>query len=85
MPSMFGKDAKKKDLIKNLESMYTYFSKISPQDFYFVNVRCHQIQQQQHMSSGDFPNIPKMQEQLAQEDFTRFYSLDRRLLDRVDR
>jgi len=67
MPSMFGKDAKKKELIKNLESM------------------CHQIQQQQHMSSGDFPNIPRMQEQLAQEDFTRFYSLDRRLLDRVDR
>ena len=67
MPSVFGKDAKKKELIKNLDSLYS------------------QLQREHQISPGDFPEIKKMQEQLANHDFTKFHALDRKLLERVDR
>jgi len=43
MPSVFGKDSKKKELIKGLDQIYT------------------QIQREHQISSGDFPDIKKMQ------------------------
>lgn len=67
MPSMFGKDSKKKELIKNLDSLYA------------------QIQREHQISPGDFPDIKKMQEVLANQDFTKFRPLDKRLLEKVDR
>lgn len=42
MPSMFGKDGKKKELIKNLDTIYKT------------------IEQEHHISAGDFPDIEKM-------------------------
>lgn len=67
MPSVFGKDSKKKDLIKNLGQVYD------------------RIQKEHQISPGDFPDIKKMQEVLANQDFTKFHSLKIPLLEVVDR
>ncbi|XP_058061768.1 EH domain-containing protein 1 isoform X1 [Anopheles bellator] len=67
MPQIFGKDSKKKELIKNLGSIYDRVC------------REHQV------SIGDLPDIKKMQEVLANQDFTKFHSLKMPLLDVVDR
>ena len=64
---MFGKDNKKKDLIKNLGQIYD------------------QIQREQQISPGDFPDLKKMQENLAHQDFTKFNILKPRLLEIVDK
>lgn len=66
MPSMFGKDGKKKDLIKNLGQIYD------------------KIQKEHQISPGDFPDIKKMQETLANHDFTKFRPLKPKLLEVVD-
>lgn len=66
MPSMFGKDGKKKELIKNLGQVYD------------------RIQREQQISPGDFPDIKKMQENLANHDFTKFHPLKPKLLEIVD-
>lgn len=66
MPSMFGKDNKKKELIKGLDTIYA------------------QIQRENQISPGDFPDIMKMREQLKEMDFSRFHSLKPRLLESVD-
>ncbi|CAG4988759.1 unnamed protein product [Colias eurytheme] len=66
MPSMFGKDGKKKELIKNLAQVYD------------------RIQREQQISPGDFPDIKKMQELLANHDFTKFHPLKPKLLEVVD-
>ena len=65
MPSMFGKDSKKKELIKNLDALYG------------------QIQREHHISPGDFPDLKTMQERLQHHDFSKFKSLDTRLLNKV--
>ena len=65
MPSMFGKDSKKKELIKNLDTLYG------------------QIQREHQISPGDFPDLKNMQERLQHHDFTKFRTLDTRLLQKV--
>ena len=35
------------------------------------------------ISPGDFPEIKRMQEQLVHHDFSKFKTLDKRLLDKV--
>ncbi|KAL1138782.1 hypothetical protein AAG570_008844 [Ranatra chinensis] len=67
MPSVFGKDGKKKDLIKGLGTIY------------------EQIQREYQISRGDFPDLKKMQEGLANHDFSRFNHLKPRLLEVVDK
>jgi len=67
MPSMFGKDNKKKELIKNLGQIYD------------------QIQREQQISPGDFPDLKKMQECLAHQDFTKFNPIKLKLLEVVDK
>lgn len=67
MPAVFGKEAKKKELIKNLGQIYD------------------QIQREQQISPGDFPDLKKMQENLANHDFTKFNVLKPRLLEVVDK
>merc|ERR1712106_166077 len=65
MPSVFGKEGKKKDLIKNLDVLYS------------------QLQREHQISPGDFPDIKKMQEQLANHDFTKFHGLDKKLAEDI--
>lgn len=67
MPSVFGKDNKKKELIKNLGQIYD------------------QIQREQQISPGDFPDLKKMQESLAHHDFNKFNLLKPKLLEVVDK
>jgi len=67
MPSVFGKEKKQKELIKNLDALYS------------------QLQREHQISPGDFPDISKMQEVLGTMDFTKFRTLDMKLLDRVDK
>uniref|UniRef100_A0A9I3AJT2 Endocytosis/signaling protein ehd1 n=1 Tax=Anopheles coluzzii TaxID=1518534 RepID=A0A9I3AJT2_ANOCL len=67
MPQIFGKDSKKKELIKNLGTIYDRVC------------REHQV------SIGDLPDIKKMQEVLANQDFTKFHSLKMPLIEVVDR
>lgn len=67
MPTVFGKDNKKKDLIKNLGQIYD------------------QIQREQQISPGDFPDLKKMQANLAHHDFTKFNLIKPRLLEVVDK
>ncbi|XP_028047986.1 EH domain-containing protein 3 isoform X1 [Monomorium pharaonis] len=67
MPSMFGKENKKKELIKNLGQIYD------------------QIQREQQISPGDFPDLKKMQECLAHHDFNKFNPLKLKLLEVVDK
>ncbi|XP_030621566.1 EH domain-containing protein 1a [Chanos chanos] len=66
MPSMFGKDSKKKELIANLEMIYD------------------KIEREHQISRGDFPNLKKMQDILAGQDFTKFSSIKPKLLETVD-
>ena len=47
--------------------------------------RYAQLQREHQISPGDFPDIKKMQEQLANQDFTKFHPLDKKLLERVDK
>ena len=66
MPSMFGKDSKKKELIKHLGDIYAT------------------IEREQGISRGDFPELKRMQEQLLQQDFTKFHQLRPKLIETVD-
>lgn len=66
MPSMFGKDAKKKELINKLPDIFAT------------------LQREHQISPGDFPNVKRMQEQLAFHDFTKFKELKPKLLESVD-
>ena len=47
--------------------------------------RYAQLQREHQISPGDFPDIKKMQEQLQNQDFTKFHPLDKKLLERVDK
>ncbi|XP_076638709.1 EH domain-containing protein 1-like isoform X2 [Colletes latitarsis] len=67
MPNMFGKDTRKKELIKKLGQIYD------------------QIQREQQISPGDFPDLKKMQESLAHHDFNKFCALKPKLLEVVDK
>ncbi|XP_014212435.1 EH domain-containing protein 3 [Copidosoma floridanum] len=67
MPTMFGKDSRKKELIKNLGQIYD------------------QIQREQQISPGDFPDLKKMQENLAHHDFMKFNQIRPKLLEVVDK
>jgi EH domain-containing protein 1 len=67
MPSVFGKDNKKKELIRNLGQIYD------------------QIQREQLISPGDFPDLQKMQKNLVNHDFHKFNWLKPRLLEVVDK
>ncbi|CAG9855033.1 unnamed protein product [Phyllotreta striolata] len=67
MPSIFGKDTRKKELIKNLGQIYD------------------RLQREHQISPGDFPEIKKMQDVLANLDFSKFNPLKPKLLDIVDR
>jgi len=67
MPSVFGKEGKKKELIKRLGSIY------------------EKIQREHQISPGDFPELKRMQEQLATQDFAKFAPLKPRLLEGVDK
>lgn len=44
-----------------------------------------QLQREHQISPGDFPDLAKMQEVLGTMDFTKFRTLDMKLLDRVDK
>merc|ERR1712226_1113732 len=44
-----------------------------------------QIQREQKISPGDFPDLKTMQERLQHHDFTKFKSLDSHLLENVDK
>ena len=67
MPSMFGKDSKKKELIKHLSQIYS------------------EIERENHIPVGDFPDIKEMQEKLLQFDFQKFHPLRKNLVDAVDK
>ncbi|KAK7141179.1 hypothetical protein R3I93_015362 [Phoxinus phoxinus] len=66
MPSVFGKDSKKKELIANLGAIY------------------EKIQKEHNISPGDFPNLKKMQDLLASQDFTKFPVMKPKLMDSVE-
>jgi hypothetical protein len=44
-----------------------------------------QIQKEHNISPGDFPNLPRMQEALRNEDFQKFHLLNPKLIRNVDR
>ncbi|XP_076357366.1 EH domain-containing protein 3-like [Tachypleus tridentatus] len=67
MPSVFGKESKKKELIKNLSNVYA------------------EIQRDQQIPPGDFPNLKEMQEKLTDYDFTKFHHIKLKLIETVDR
>ncbi|ODM97610.1 EH domain-containing protein 1 [Orchesella cincta] len=66
MPSVFGKDSKKKELIKNLDQIYL------------------QLQREHQISPGDFPDVKRMQTELANHDFSKFPALKPKLIETVD-
>ncbi|XP_015363209.1 PREDICTED: EH domain-containing protein 1 [Diuraphis noxia] len=67
MPALFRRDGKKKELIKNLGTIY------------------QNIQKEQQISPGDFPDLKKMQDVLVNLDFNKFQSLKPHLLEEVDK
>ncbi|XP_013781142.1 EH domain-containing protein 3-like [Limulus polyphemus] len=67
MPSVFGKDSKKKELIKNLGNVYA------------------EIQREQQIPPGDFPDLKYMQEKLNEQDFTKFHHIKPKLLEMVEK
>ena len=42
------------------------------------------IEREHHISRGDFPDLKRMQEQLKQEDFTKFHQIRPKLIEAVD-
>ncbi len=44
-----------------------------------------QIQREQQISPGDFPNLARMKEQLQHHDFTKFNPIKPKLLENVDK
>ncbi|GAU92821.1 hypothetical protein RvY_04854 [Ramazzottius varieornatus] len=44
-----------------------------------------QIQKEHNISPGDFPNLPRMQESLRNQNFEKFHVLNPKLIQRVDR
>ncbi|XP_063803710.1 EH domain-containing protein 4 isoform X1 [Pseudophryne corroboree] len=66
MPAMFGKEAKKKELINRLPEIF------------------QQIQREQQISPGDFPEVKRMQQQLEMYDFSKFHALKPKLIESVD-
>ena len=98
MPSMFGKDSKKKELIKNLDSLYaqvlcltqkylilcaTIMLQFSNNEYNKNVFLFLKLQREHQISPGDFPDIKRMKEQLVHQDFTKFKQLDMRLLQKV--
>lgn len=84
MPAMFGKEGKKKDLIKNLGSIYDRLQRehqISPGDFPDLCVLISNIT----FIHFIFNFRKKMQESLQNQDFTKFHSFKPQLLETVDR
>ncbi|KAE9545626.1 hypothetical protein AGLY_001169 [Aphis glycines] len=67
MPALFRREGRKKELIKNLGTIY------------------QNIQKEQQISPGDFPDLKKMQEVLVNLDFSKFQSLKPHLLEEVDK
>lgn len=66
MPSVFGKESKKKELIKKLANVYA------------------ELEKEQQIPLGDFPDIKLMQEKLLTQDFDKFNTLRPKLLEAVD-
>uniref|UniRef100_A0AC35UFD4 EH domain-containing protein 1-like n=1 Tax=Rhabditophanes sp. KR3021 TaxID=114890 RepID=A0AC35UFD4_9BILA len=66
MPSMIGKEKKKKELIANLDKIF------------------EQLQKEHNISPGDFPDVEKMRDNLANCDFTKFNPIKPKLLEVVD-
>lgn len=63
---VFGKESKKKDLIKNLNKIF------------------EKIKKDWAISSGDLPDINKMQPALSKYDFGKFHTLKPRLLEVIE-
>ena len=66
MPT-FGKDSRKKDLIKNLDSVFKT------------------LQSEHNIPAADFPDITILAEKLKKQDFTKFPTFDKAVIDRVDK
>ena len=66
MPT-FGKDSRKKDLIKNLESVF------------------RTLQADYDIPAADFPDPTALAEKLKKQDFTKFPTYDKAVIERVDR
>ena len=66
MPT-FGKEARKRDLIKNLDSVF------------------RTIQNEHDIPAADFPDPVALAEKLKKQDFTKFPTYDKAVIDRVDR
>ncbi|XP_035277988.1 EH domain-containing protein 4 isoform X2 [Anguilla anguilla] len=100
MPSLFGKEKKKEELISRLPEIYCILQRehhISAGDFpnvtkmqvltlhLYARTHVHILQREHHISAGDFPNVTKMQEQLQNYDFSKFPSLKTKLIESVDK
>ena len=66
MPT-FGKDARKRDLIKNLDSVFKT------------------IQTEHDIPAADFPDPLALAEKLKKQDFTKFPTYDKAVIERVDK
>ena len=66
MPT-FGKEARKRDLIKNLDSVF------------------RTIQTEHDIPPADFPDPVVLAEKLKKQDFTKFPTYDKAVIERVDK
>lgn len=87
MPSMFGKESKKKELIKNLNQVYEQLEKqhgISRGDF--PDIKKLQVSLSVDLKIEHICNIySPSQDNLANQDFSKFHSLRPALMEAVDK
>ena len=78
MPAVFGKEAKKRSLIKHLEhtiEVMSFASSLGPQAVEFKHGPC----------TGDLPPMDTLRDTLTKADWSRFRSVEPRQLARLDR
>jgi EH domain-containing protein 1 len=86
MPSMFGKDSKKKELIKNLTNVYDQIEKqhgISRGDF--PELKKLQVGLKLLFFNASIIHDIFSQDNLQNQDFSKFHSLRPALLEAVDK
>jgi hypothetical protein len=82
MPTMMGKEKKKKELIANLDKIYSQLQVC--EKFMFFIESSNFIQIEHNISLGDFPEISRMQAVLEHQDFTKFNLIKPKLIEVVD-
>lgn len=81
MPSMIGKEKKKKELIANLDKIYQQLQVCYR---FSTRLKAFTLKLEHNISIGDFPDIDRMRTVLEHQDFSKFNPIKPKLIEVVD-